>query len=228
MQIPYHIKVNLQEYYDTFDDWLIPDFSDKCPICDGVDCACYLGCYTRKAICPITGFSVPDLPVLRFFCRRKGNAIICAHVTFSLLPLLLVPYRSLSLKFMVLAVWIRVSDHLSLTDSLEAIENELNHLQDIADFINISTLLSWERMILAGGKLLMSSNTALASEIQYVQLQDSQGLLQFLEAIIHHRSRISDHSIRGPDAFALDFYQQCGGVEKNAPFLFGRASQHRY
>ena len=29
IQIPYHIKVSLQEYYNKFDTWQTPDFSDK-------------------------------------------------------------------------------------------------------------------------------------------------------------------------------------------------------
>ncbi len=227
MQIPYHIKVHLQEYYENFDDWSIPDFSCKCPICGGANCACYLGYYIRTAICPITGFSVPDLPVLRFLCSRKGTTIVCDHVTFSLLPLVLVPYRQLSLKFMVLATWIRVSRHLSLTSALDVIERELSQLEDIADFINISTIISWEKMILVGAALFFSSDINPASNIQHEQEQGTQELQQFLETIIHHQSRIGDYPIRGPDAFAWNFYQQSGGTARNAPFLFGLASQHR-
>jgi hypothetical protein len=227
LQIPYHIKVSLQEYYKNFDKWPIPDFSDKCLICGGANCACYLGCYIRTAICPITGFFVHDLPVLRFLCNRKGNTLICDHVTFSLLPLMLVPYRRLSLKFMVLAVWIRVSRHLSLTGALGSIEDELNYLEDIADFINISTMMSWERMILTAVTLLLSGHIDTLSHSQYKQLQDRKGLIHFLEIIIHHRSMLSNHPIRGPDAFAWDFYQQSGEINQCAPFLFGLASQHR-
>lgn len=227
MQIPYHTKVSLQEYYENFDEWLIPDFSDKCPICGGADCACFLGHYIRAAICPITGFFVPDLPVLRFLCSRKGKTIVCDHITFSLLPLVLVPYRRLSLKFMVLAVWLRISNHLSLTSALDAIENELNHLEDVADFINISSMLSWEQMVLFGARLLLSSDIDLVPELQYGQFFDIKELSPFLRIIIHHKTRVNGHLIRGPDAFAWEFYQQSGGTDQCARFLFGRASQHR-
>ena len=227
VQIPYHIKISLQEYYENFDEWLIPDFSDKCPICGGANCACYLGIYTRGATCPITGFFVTDLPVLRFLCSRKGKAIVCDHITFSLLPLVLVPYRRLSLKFMVLAVWLRISNHLSLTSALDAIENEFNYLEDIADFINISSMLSWEQMVLLGARLLLSSDIDLASKIQCGQCSDIKELLPFLDILIHHKTRIKGYFIRGPDAFAWEFYQQSGRTDQCAPFLFGRASQHR-
>ncbi len=128
---------------------------------------------------------------------------------------------------MVLAVWIRISRRLSLTGALDVIENELNHLDDVVDFINISTMISWEKMILAGAMLLLSSDIDLASKIQYIQLQDREGRLQFLGTLIHHKSWIKDHPIRGPDAFAWEFYQQSGGTDQFAPFLFGLASQHR-
>jgi len=89
MQEPYHIKVSLQEYYRLFKsrEWKLPDFSDKCLICGDADCAKYHGNYERRAICPQTGFDIPDLPVGRFLCNAKGMRKNCEHVTFSLLPL---------------------------------------------------------------------------------------------------------------------------------------------
>ncbi|WP_320040994.1 hypothetical protein [uncultured Desulfobacter sp.] len=78
---------------------------------------------------------------MRVLCFRKGDSFVCDHLTFSLLSLVLVPYRQLTLKFMVLAVLIRVRSHQSLTRVLDAIEDELNHLDDIADFLNASSLI---------------------------------------------------------------------------------------
>ena len=227
IQIPYHIKVCLQEYYKNFGEWPIPDFSDKCLICGGVNCASYHGYYTRTAICPLTGFSVPDLPVLRFLCHDKGNARTCDHVTFSLLPLQLVPFRQLSLNFMLLAVWILISRHLSLTRAMDVIERELNNLSDVADCINISTMMSWKRMILAAFELFLSADINMVSNSRYEQLLDTAGIQLFLKTFIHYQCQINNYPIRGPDAFAWDFYQQSGGADQCAPFLFGRASQHR-
>ncbi len=59
------------------------------------------------------------------------------------------------------------------------------------------------------------------------QLQDAFDIKLFLEILFKHKSQTTGPSIRGPDAFALDFYEQSGGFEQNAHFLFGRASQHR-
>ena len=228
IQKPYHIKVSLQEYYEKFGEWTIPDFSDKCLICGAADCAGYHGHYTRTATCPLTGFSVPGFPVMRFLCQGKGDKRECDHVTFSLLPIELVPFRQLTLKFMVLAVWIRLGRHLSFTGALDAIEEELNSLGDIAEFINISTLMSWERLIRAAFKLFLSTDINILCKSQYEKIiADETGLLLFLELLREYKSGNTNNPIRGPDAFAWDFYQQSGGTDQLALFLFGRASQHR-
>ena len=226
MQIPYHTKVSLQEYYKNFYALPIPDFSDKCPICGGAECATFLGYYIRTANCPITGFSVLDLPVLRYLCHDKGDVRVCDHITFSLLPHELVPFRQLSLNFMVKAVWFKFNKHLSSTRLIDVIEDELNHLDDVADFININTILSWQQMITAAFALFLSADVNMVSGFQYKQLQNTDNLQLFLDFLINHQSRFSNHPIRGPDAFAWDYYQQSGGIRQNAFFLFGRASQH--
>ncbi len=226
MQVQYHTKVCLQDYYNKFDKWPVPDFSDKCLICGGADCASYHGFYSRTAICPETGFSVPDLPVMRFLCYAVGSTRISDHVTFSLLPFELVPFLQLSLKFMVLSTWLRLSRRLSLTDALDAIESELNNLGDIADFINTSTVKSWERMIISALTLFISTDIGMIPESQYEQV-NNEGLMLFLKIIVHYQPTDCNHPIRGPDAFAWDFYQQCCGTDQGAPFLFGQASQHR-
>jgi hypothetical protein len=226
IQIPYHIKVSLQEYYENFDTWLIPDFSKQCPICGGVDCATFLGYYLRIAICPLTGFWAPDLPVLRYRCHDKGDARVCDHVTFSLLPHELVPFRQLSLDFMVRAIWLKVSKHLSYTKALDVIEAELNSLGDAADFINISTMISWQRLILTAFEFFISTDINIISKSLYEQLQNTVGLELFLNLLVGYQSK-SSNPIRGPCAFACDYYQQSGGSKQNAVYLFGRASQHR-
>jgi len=228
IQIPYHIKVSLQEYYENFHAWVIPDFSDKCPICGSVDCATFLGYYTRTAICPITGFCVPDLSILRYLCHDKGDARVCDHITFSLLPHQLVPFRQLTLDFMVKAIWLKVSQNLSLTRAMDVIEKKLNKLDDVADFINISTILSWQQMILTAFTLFtcdlqVLTDINMVSKSQYEQLHDIAELHLFLKILAQYDSCKTQFSypVRGPDAFAIDYFQQFN------VFLFGKSSQHR-
>jgi len=227
IQIPYHIKVSLQKYYKDFDTRPIPDFSDKCPICGGIDCATFLGYYIRIAICPLTGFWAPDLSILRYRCRDKGDVKVCDHITFSLLPHMLVPFRQLSLDFMVKAIWFKVNRKLSCTKALDVIEAELNSLGEIANFINISTMISWQQMILTALGLFISTDINIVSKFQYDQLKNTASLELFIALLINHQSQIRNHPIRGPDALTWDYYQQSGGSKQNAVFLFGRASQHR-
>lgn len=227
IQIPYHIKVSLQEYYNKFDTWQPPDFSEKCPICGGVECATFLGYYVRAAICPQTGFYVSDLPILRYLCHDKGDARVCDHVTFSLLPHKLVPFRRLPLNFMVEALWIKISRCLSFTKAVDAIEEELNHLSDVADCISISAIMSWQHMILSALAQFISSDIDMIPNSHYKQIQGSSDLKLFIEILIKHHSQNCNHPIRGPDAFAWNFYKQSGGSDQNAAFLFGCASQHK-
>lgn len=104
---------------------------------------------------------------------------------------------------------------------------ELNHLEDVADFVNISSLIFWQQMILMALEHFLSSGTNIVPQINHEQLHKANSLENFIEILLTYQSQNTSSPIRGPDAFALDFYQQSGGVEKNAHFLFGRASQHR-
>lgn len=140
---------------------------------------------------------------------------------------MLVPFRQLPLNFMIKAVWLRLSRRLSLSRAIDVIEMELNHLEDVADFINISSLIFWQQMILMALGRFLSSDTNIVPKINHEQLHRTDGFENFIEILLTYQSRNIYPPIRGPDALALDFYQQSGGLEKNAPFLFGRASQHK-
>ncbi len=230
MQEPYHIKVSLQEYYRLFKsgEWKIPDFSDKCLICGVADCATYHGNYERRAICPQTDFDVPDLPVGRFLCNAKGMRKNCEHVTFSLLPLVLVPYRQLTLKFMMLALWLRLRGKLSLFAAMDAVEKELvNFDADVGDFVSIAAQLQWEKLIRAGFYRFFVSGMFNEAQVALINKTPEKGLIVFLKMAFVYQSQRSDTPIRGPDGLAWDFYKLNGGGNKLAPFLFGTASQHR-
>lgn len=229
MQEPYHIKVSLQEYYrlTKSGEWTIPDFSEKCLICGAKDCARYHGTYERAATCPITGFEEPDLVVLRFLCNGKGVKSKCDHGTFSLLPLVLVPYRRLTLRFLVLAVSLRLTQRLSLFDAMNAIENTLINLSDIGGFLSIASQLEWEKMMKLALRRFVISDMLRQQQFSIVREMPEEGLVAFLQMAIEYRTREADPPIRGPDGLNWDFYHSSGGSTELAPFLFGTASQHR-
>ena len=229
MQEPYHIKVSLQEYYrlTKSGEWTIPDFSEKCLICGEKDCARYHGKYERAATCPITGFEKADLIALRFLCRGKGVRSKCDHKTFSLLPLVLVPYRQLTLRFLILAVSLRLKEGLSLFDTMNAIEDTLANLADIGDFLSIASQLQWEKMMkLALGRFIISDMSK-QQQFSIVTEMPEEALVAFLQVAIEYRTREAHPPIRGPDGLNWDFYHSSGGSTELAPFLFGTASQHR-
>jgi hypothetical protein len=229
MQEPYHIKVSLQEYYrlTKSGEWTIPDFSKKCLICGAKDCARYHGKYERGATCPITGFEKADLIALRFLCRGKGVRRKCDHKTFSLLPLVLVPYRQLTLRFLILAVLLRLREGLSLFDAMNAIENTLVNLADIGDFLGIASQLQWEKMMKLALRRFIISDMSKQQQFSILRERPEEGLVAFLQVAIEYRTREADPPIRGPDGLNWDFYHSSGGSTELAPFLFGTASQHR-
>ncbi len=48
---------------------------------------------------------------------------------------------------MILALWLRLSNKLSLFNAMDAIEEELvNFEHDIADFVSIAAQLEWEKL----------------------------------------------------------------------------------
>jgi hypothetical protein len=149
-------------------------------------------------------------------------------VTFSLLPLVLVPYRQLTLKFMILALWLRLSNEFSLFEAMEAIEEELvNFEADVGDFVSIAAQLQWQKMITAAFCLFVVSPMSNQERFSKIEKAPEKGLIAFLKMAIEYSCQQADAPIRGPDGLGWDFYQSNGGADKLALFLFGTASQHR-
>jgi hypothetical protein len=78
----------------------IPDFKDVCPLCGGAGCAVRHGLYYRQVV-DLEGLVIERFPIPRFRCRQRGRRHPAA-VTFSVLPLALVPRRRFSLPLMLL------------------------------------------------------------------------------------------------------------------------------
>jgi hypothetical protein len=233
VQIPHHTAVGLATYYFAFraGQWDIPDFSEECPICGGEDCAVYWGFYTRQVIEPMGGLSVDDFPVMRFRCYRRGGTPRVSDVTFSLLPLDLVPFRRLSLKFMVAAVLLWLQRRLSRERAEEFIQKELVDMEDpeSVPFASAWAQWTWFCLLREGLHRLVRRG----SPVIHRSLVDGSGvwkslqLANFLELTAIYASRRLEPQIRGPDALAGDFFLIAGGQRANAGFLFGLASQHR-
>ena len=129
---------------------------------------------------------------------------------------------------MILALWLRLSERLSLFAAMDAIEKELvNFEADIADFVSIAAQLQWEKLIKAALGRFVMSKLCRQQRFSIVTNACEKGMLSFLKMALEYQCQQSDPTIRGPDALAWDFYHLNGGAKEAAPFLFGRASQHR-
>ena len=78
---------------------LVPDYRDRCPLCDGRGCAVRHGLYFRQVV-DEDGTFFEWFPVPRFLCRRRGPGKPSA-VTFSVLPAGLAPRRRWSVALML-------------------------------------------------------------------------------------------------------------------------------
>ncbi len=218
IQIQYHFQDGLQNYYNKFYSFKLefPNFSDKCLICGSCDCAGYHGYYTRTVICLIAGFYVKDFPVMRYMCKKK-------NITFSLLPLEFVPFRQLTLRFMIFALYLRLKNNLSLFNAMDTIEKKLNNLKDIAECICISNQISWEIMIKKAFKLFVSSDLFKRYKLKSdkKRIDNKTNLIQFVEVAKMSHIENGGNTIRGPDALAFEYYLSTND------FLFGTPSQHR-
>jgi len=233
VQIPHNIAVGLATYYFAFwaGKWDIPDFSHECPICGGQDCAVYWGFYTRHAIEPMGGFSVEDFPVMRFRCYRKGGMPRVPDVTFSLLPLDLIPFRRLSLTFMVAAVLLWLQRRLSREKAEEPIQKELVDMKDAEEvsFTSAWAQWTWYCVLFQGLLRITKAKAPVLAGLPSEVVAGNQRLLleNFLQGAAAYESSRLEQRIRGPDALAGDFYLPHGGEQVRAGFLFGVPSQHR-
>lgn len=160
---------------------------------------------------------------MRFHCRRFGVILWNSHRTFSLLPVELVPYRKLSLMFMVLSVLIRVKGKLSLLRSLDVIAEELCSLSGDIGFIHESALMDHELILVIAAQRFWKSAVLFSMAPVFPVNQSLSGFLEYCESYCS----IRDESIRGPPGLAWDYYIHNKGRGIFGAFLFGVPSQER-
>jgi hypothetical protein len=84
---------------------------------------------------------------------------------------------------MIKAVWIKLCRRLSLSRAMDVIEMELNHLEDVADFINISSLIFWQQMILIALERFQSSGINIVLQFNRDPLYGADALENFIEIL---------------------------------------------
>lgn len=228
MQIPYRTKTDLARYYKLTKAcrWELPSYRRRCLICGGADCARLLGYYERRVVAPELGLDVPDFRVYRYECQRKGSRLVSTHRTFSLLPIQLVPYRRLSLAFMVMAVLECLRSKVSLWDLSSRIERLFVSGEMLTPFLYPRSILIW-RCILHQGvlRLLAVGPARLGMLIEEGESLDQQ--LQDMLAGVSCAREGGMVRIRGPDELAWRYHELLHGERGGGHFLFGTPSQER-
>ncbi|MBN2029609.1 hypothetical protein JW824_05135 [bacterium] len=160
---------------------------------------------------------------MRFHCKGVGSDLKSQHRTFSLLPVELVPYRKLSLMFMVLSVLIRVKGKLSLLRSLDVIAEELCSLSGDIGFVHESALMDHELILAIAAQRFWKSAVLFSTAPDFPDNQSLYGFLEYCESYCSVRNK----SIRGPPGLSWDYYILNKAHGRFGSSLFGAPSQDR-
>lgn len=200
------------------------DFRNCCPLCGGVDCAEFIGYYTR-AVVDENGTYFKEFPIARYLCRGKGKRMPGDDRTFSLLPYQLVPYIRYSIPFIIKVLKARYEEGLSISK-----------LQDyVAGFgkdeilsIMADQLSGFRQIVLEAVHKITATGhyQGLEGEI-FAKSTDKDILIAFIEFASCFECCKTQVPIRGPCGLGYDFYLNEGGFIHNSHFLFGTPSQFR-
>jgi len=160
---------------------------------------------------------------MRFFCNRVGNELKSSHRTFSLLPIELVPYRKLSLLYIVLSVLIRFKRNVSRVRALDIIADELCSLSQEIGFVHEPALIDHEMILRLAAQRFWKAPVLFSNGPDY---PDNRSFSRFLDYCENYRC-IRDASIRGPPGLAWDYYILNKEHGKFGAFLFGIPSHER-
>lgn len=175
-----------------------------------------LGCYQRGALTE-AGELVKDFPIVRYRCRRRGaRRHWHGHITFSLLPHVLVPYARVSLPYLEKVVRL----YRALGQDVDAFMKRYGG--------RALTLLeeSFALLTEAYGKLKATRRSWPGLNIPATNAR-ADLLGRFWTQLVGF-AYVPDHRrLVGPAALGLDFYHRGGGWQLDAHFLWGTPSQFR-
>jgi hypothetical protein len=232
IQLPVIIGYTLREYYSQVSGrdgdvivhlGLANDFTHRCPLCGGRDCAQFIGYYYRGVI-DEKGTYYKAFPIARYLCNGKGTQQPVRHRTFSLLPYQLVPYSKYSIPFILNALKKVYGEDSSVKEFLDYLAGF--GTQEYID-LSASAFYAFRAFILTAidKMLAMGFYKEITAQLQTsCEGQRIRVFLFFAEGFICSKT---DPEIRGPCALGYDYYMQDGGYMRNAHFLFGTPSQFR-
>ncbi len=233
IQILIFIKETLAEYYQKikgkrYDPIEIIDlgldFRNCCPICGGMDCALFIGYYTRVVI-DENGINYNEFPIARYLCQGKGERSPDADATFSLLPYQLVPYTRYSIPFIIKILKAQHEEGLSISKFQDYLAS---FGQDDILSINLDQILGFKQIVLeAVHKITSTEHYEQLKEQVGTKTTDQQIVIAFIEFASGFECCKTDPSVNGASGLNYDFYLNGGGFIQNARFLFGTPYQFR-
>ena len=209
-----------------FDQQVLPDYSDDCPLYHGKNCAVRIGHYVRKKMI-VHNKTFNNVPIPRWKCRRKGHANF-SHKTFSLLPHPLVPYHQQDIELSLDTVKYINSNEHSLEDikelvSLQGIETEiLIENSQIHGFENIFAQSFVKLLSLAETKSNIMASGCLQAD------RPAKTVIDFIDKYQSPMDHIYQPGTSNAEKLAMDFFfhYQTGDYFQR-DFLFGTCSQKR-
>jgi len=199
------------------------DFTERCPLCGGHDCAKFIGYYYRGVI-DEAGTYYKAFPVARFLCRRKGSTPVVRHKTFSLLPYQLVPYTKYSIPFIIKTLKLAYVEDNSVKELQDYLAGFQEH--QYIDFSR-SSFYEFKAFILKSIDKMLAGGYYQEAEGELQEPHTNKRIKAFIEFSKGFTSDKTIPSIRGPCALGYDFYIRGGGYLSNGYFLFGTPSQFR-
>lgn len=173
--------------------------------------------YYRRHVLTEAGELVTDFPIARYRCRRRGaRRHWHRHVTFSILPHVLVPYARVSLPYLEKMVQL----YRDLGQDVDTLVKRyggpaLTFLEE-----------SWSLLTEGHGKLKATRRSWPGLNLPATNARAD--LLGTFWMQLVDFAYVPDHRpLRGLSALGLDFYHRGGGWQLDAHFLWGTPSQFR-
>jgi len=186
-------------------------YGDRCPLCGKRDCLKFIGTYKRRVhhIKDEVDHYYPEYKIARFLCSEK-------HLTMSLLPAGIIPYRLYTISFIttVLLWYLLDKKHLPKIDTMITGKSTPDGFMLIPRTI---------KMFIKYLAIAINIYSVIAKDNRFKNVPLKDGVVLFIQ----YMNSYKNNKIRGPTGFSFDFYFKRGNYKKQARFLFGTPSQYR-
>ena len=196
-----------------------PDFSGRCPLCGGKNCAVKTGFYSRKCLI-IHGCAYYEVKIQRYKCQRIRTENTY-HKTFSLLPHSAIPYCQHDQNLMLETV-------LHSTDN--TIENAKKYILEKNDISLEHSQIKDFNTLMDQAFVKLTSINKLDNILKNSDYYNSQNPAQTVIGFINkYQSKFTPLSLPAAEQLSVDYFYHFQGDQSyfDRHFLFGTPSQKR-